>query len=112
MTVSVSQLGAVQVGSSATTIFQVGPNTAQVRIVKATFTNTSGGSVNLTVYLVPAGQTPGASNTVISAQAITAGQCYVSSELPGHVLSSGGSLQALASSANDITAIVSGDSVS
>lgn len=112
MTVSVSQLGAVQLGSSATTIFQVPPSVAQARIDKATFTNTGSGSVTLTVYLVPAGQTPGPSNTVISGQSIASGACYVSPELPGHVLSSGASLQALASTANDVTAIVSGTSVS
>lgn len=112
MTVSVSQLGAVQLQTTATTIFQVPPSVAQARINRATFTNVGSGSVTLTVYLVPPEQTPGASNTIISAQSIASGACYVSPELPGHVLPSGASLQALASSANDLTAIVSGTSVS
>lgn len=112
MTVAVSQLGSVQLGSSATTIFTVGSTVSQARIDKATFTNTSADSATVTVYLVAAGLSPGASNTVIFEQAVAAGACYVSSELPGHVLASGGSLQALASTANVITAIVSGTTVS
>lgn len=113
MTVAVSQLGAVQIGSSATAIFTVASRISQARIDKATFTNTSSATTcTMTVYIVPSGQTPGAANTVISGQTIAPGQCYVSTELPGHVLASGASLQAVASPANDLTAIVSGTSVS
>lgn len=112
MTVSVSQLGAAQLQTTAAAIFTVPPGTAQVRIDKATFTNCDASNAHtITVYLVPAGQAVGASNTVIASQSIAESACYVSAELPGHVLASGDSLQALADTANEVTAIVSGTSV-
>lgn len=80
----------------------------RIRLERITLCNTSGGAVTATVYLVPASGTAGATNTVISAKSIAPGETYKCPELIGHVLESGGTLQALASAGSAITIVGSG----
>jgi hypothetical protein len=62
----------------------------------------------VTLYLVPSGGSAGATNTIISARTIAAGEDYVSPEAAGQVIETGGTIQALAGSGTSITIIASG----
>jgi hypothetical protein len=66
------------------------------RVIKAaTITNTTGGPLAATVYLVPNGGAAGAANTFISARSIAAGESYPCPELINQGLNTGGFVQAL-----------------
>lgn len=80
----------------------------RIRLERITLCNTTGGAVTATVYLVPSGGAAGVTNIVISAKSIAPGETYKCPELIGHVLESGGTLQALASAGASITITGSG----
>lgn len=73
-----------------------------------TATNTSATAVTLTVYLVPSAGTAGASNTIISAQSIAAGECWRGFGLIGKQLNSGDTLNTLCSAATSLTIACNG----
>lgn len=80
----------------------------KARIDNLTLTNTTAGAVTATVHLVPNGGSATASNCILSAKSINAGDSYV---VPGAIaqwLEAGGTIQALASSATSISIIASG----
>jgi hypothetical protein len=80
----------------------------KARIDNLTLVNTTGGSLTATVHLVPNGGSATASNCILSAKSINAGDSYV---VPGAIaqwLEAGGTIQALASSATSISIIASG----
>lgn len=77
-------------------------------ITNATITNTTGGAVTATVYIIPSGGTAGATNVKISARSIAAGETYLCPELIGADVMSGGIIQALASSGSALTLMISG----
>jgi hypothetical protein len=66
------------------------------RIIRAaTLCNSTGAPVAATVYLVPAGGNPDATNVMISARTISPGESYPCPELVNQGLNAGGSVQAL-----------------
>ena len=77
-------------------------------IDKMTLCNTTSGAVTATVDLVDSGGSAGASERIISARSIAAGETYICPEAVGHVLNNGDSIQALASANTSITIRVSG----
>lgn len=80
------------------------------RIIRAaTLCNSTAAAIAASVYLVPAGGNPDASNILISARTIAPGESYFCPELVNQGLNPGGSVQALGAgltfkyTANDIT---------
>ena len=108
MTVQVSRLVPGSVLTNAAAIYYTCPAATSALIKRADFTNTSGSAVTVTVYMVPFGGSPAASNTVMSAVAIAPGVTYVSPELSGQVLGPQETLQAVCSANNSVTIMVSG----
>ena len=80
-------------------------------IDKFTLCNTTAGAVTATVYVVPAAGSPGASNTVLSAVSIAAGETYLCPEITGRFMAAGSSVQWLASAATSITGYIGGREV-
>lgn len=91
-----------QAAASATTQYTV-PASTRTIIDKFTATNTTGGAITLTVYIVASLGSPAAGNTIISAKSLAAGECYTCPELVGQILGAGDYISALASSAGAIT---------
>jgi len=60
------------------------------------------------VYRVASGGAAGAANTIIKDKRLTPGQSYVAPEVANMVLNSGDSIQALASAATAVTAVLMG----
>ena len=96
-----------QLTAAAATYYTVGTS-ARAQIQAMTLTNTTGGAVTATVYLVPSGGTAAASNTILSAKSIAAGESYKCIEAIGQWLEAGGTIQALAGSATSISLVASG----
>lgn len=80
---------------------------ARAIIDKFTVTNTTASTQTITVNLVSTGSAA-ASNTVISARSIAAGETYTCPELVGHILDVGGSISTLASAGSALTIRASG----
>lgn len=95
-----------QLTTSAATYYTA--TAVKARIDALVLTNTSAGAVTATVYLVPSGGSAGASNCILSARSLAAGESYVVPGALGQWLDSGGTIQALASSATSITIVASG----
>lgn len=81
-------------------------------IDKMTLTNTTAGAITVTIDLVDSGGTAGATERMISARSIAAGETYTCPEVVGHILNSGDSIQGLASAGTSITIRASGREVS
>lgn len=77
-------------------------------IDKFTVTNTTGGAVTIAVNLVASGGAAGASNLVLPAKSIAAGECYTCPELVGQTLESGGFISTIAEAATSLTISASG----
>lgn len=108
MSISVAVLaGPVQLGTSAAALYTAPANTHAV-VKRAVFTNVTGGSVTITVYVVRSGGTAGATNEIIATMPLTTLQAYVSPELASMTLNPGDSIQALASAGASINAVMSG----
>lgn len=74
-------------------------------------TNTTGGAVTVTLYLVASGGSASASNTLASAVSLAAGETWSCPDADGHVLAAGGFVSALASANTSITLIGSGTEI-
>jgi hypothetical protein len=81
-------------------------------IDKMTLTNTTAGAITVTIDLVDSGGTAGATERVISARSIAAGETYTCPEVVGHILNTGDSIQGFASATTSITIRCSGREVS
>lgn len=103
MSVTPKAITGAQLTASAATYY--GPVAANTKamIKKLTFTNTDTSARTVTVYLVPSGGTAGATNILISARSIAAGEAYDCYEAMGQVLAAGGFLQALADVTTKVT---------
>lgn len=77
-------------------------------IDKFTVTNTSGGNVAFSANLVASGGAAGASNLVIPAKSIAAGETYTCPELVGQTLEPSGFISTLAGAATSLTISASG----
>lgn len=102
---------AVQAAAAESTVYTV-PSGTRTIIDKLTGTNTSGAAAAITVKLVPNGGVAGATNTIVSAKTLQAGEAYTFPEVVGHVLATGGFISLLASAAGAITVRGSGREVS
>ncbi|MDH2239069.1 hypothetical protein N5K27_22430 [Pigmentiphaga sp. GD03639] len=71
-------------------------------IDKFTGTNGTGAAVTLDVHIVPAGGTADATNLVVKAKSIAAGDAYTFPEVVGQILKPGDSIATLASAASAI----------
>lgn len=72
-------------------------------IDKFTVTNTTGAPVVFTVKLIASGGVASASNTVLSAKSIAAGETYTCPELVGQVIAPNGFISTLAGAATSLT---------
>lgn len=97
----------VQLPSSVGIMYTCPANMAVI-IRHATFTNTTGGAITVTAYVVPSGGAVGDPTTIMKAISIAGGATYTSAELSGIVLNVGDTLQAFASAATSISLNVSG----
>lgn len=95
MSVTPKTITAAQLTNAAATYYTVPANTRGI-VKKLTFTNTDTSARTVTVYLVPSGGTASASNILISAQSVAAGECYECFPAQGQTLQTGGTIQALA----------------
>jgi hypothetical protein len=95
MTTTVYISDPVQLTASAATYGAVVATLTRRIIKSASVVNTTGSPVALTIYLVPSGGAAGASNTLISARTVAAGETYNCPELIGKGINAGGFLQAL-----------------
>lgn len=89
---------------------QTTQHTAAVKtlIDKFTVTNTSGGAVAFSANLVTVAGSAGASNLIISAKMIAAGETYNCPGLVGQALEIGGFISTLAGAATSLTIRASG----
>ena len=81
-------------------------------IDRMTLCNTTAGAVTVTLDLVDSGGAAGATERVLSARSIAAGETYTCPEVAGHYLDPGDTIQGLASAAASITIRASGREVS
>jgi hypothetical protein len=86
--------GAVLAGAAAIQGVVV-PDLTKRLIRAATLTNSTANAVAATVYMVPSGGNPDASNIMISARVLAPGESYPCPELVNQGLNAGGSVQAL-----------------
>jgi hypothetical protein len=94
--------------TNADALYYTAPANTTGVIKRATFTNTTAGAVTVTANIVPVSGASAASNQIISAKSIAAGDCYVAPELAGKTLPAGSMLRMLASAAGSITVAVDG----
>lgn len=93
--------------SSANTEYTT-PASTRTIIDKCTATNTTGGAVTLSVWLIPSGGSRGNSNKIIDAVSVPANTCKDFSELQNQILGTGDTIDILAGSATSINIKVSG----
>lgn len=92
---------ALLTASAAT--YYTSPANTRTLVKKLTFTNTDTVARTVTVYVIPSGGSASATNTLISARALAAGETYECFEAEGHVLSTGDFIQALASTTSVVS---------
>ena len=102
MSVTPKTIVPAQLATTATTYYTAPANVRSI-IRKVTFTNPTAGAVTVTVYLVPSGGAAGATNVLVSAMSVGAGETFECFEAQGQVLQAGGLLQALCSAASSLT---------
>lgn len=95
-----------QLTTAATTLYTATAVRAQVHA--ATFLNTSGAGVTITLHLVPNGGSVGDANMILKAKALNAGESYKPLELVGQWLNPGDTIQALASANTAVSAMIGG----
>jgi hypothetical protein len=95
-------IAAAQLTTSSATYY-VAPTGTTSTVNNLSLTNTSANPVTVTIYRVPALGSPAASNTIMSAFSLSAGQTYVPPQAIGLQLETGMTLQALASAGTAVT---------
>lgn len=98
------EIPATQIGVAAAAVY-TSPAGTTGTINNLSLTNTSANPVAVTLYRVPSGGTPSATNTVMSAFQVAAGQTYVPPQVIGLPLAPGSTLQALAATAAVVSII-------
>lgn len=99
MTITYAEIVPPRALTTATVVY-TGLALQTVRIQAMTYTNNSGGTVALTVNLIPSGGTLGSGNVLISAQPVAAGRPYLCPELINHTISPGDKLEVTATAGN------------
>lgn len=92
-------------GSSVGAVFLA---TASTQMTSAAFTNTDTSARTITVYIVRTGGAAGASNVLVQAQTLAPGMTFLADQLSGKNLAAGDSLQAFASTAGVVNAVIDG----
>lgn len=83
--------------------------TSVVAIIdKFTATNHSAGAATISVHLVPAVGSPGASNQIVKSKSLAVDETYTFPELVGHTLAPGDRISTLASASGAIAIRASG----
>ena len=111
MTVTAKNLIASKQAANVATTEYTAPTSTRTIIDKFTATNTTGGAVTLTVYLVPSGQAASSSNKVLDAFSIAANTFLDLPQMQNHVLEAGDFISVLASAATSLTIRASGREV-
>lgn len=96
-----------QLTTSAATYYTA-PGNTRTRVATFTATNTSAGAETISVHLVPSGGSADDTNIVADEISLAAKETKSISGAIGHVLESGGTLQALASAGTAINIVASG----
>lgn len=96
--------------ASATTEYTT-PSSTKTIIDKFTATNVTGGSVSVSVYLVPNGQSVGDEYKIIDAKSVAANGTEDLTALKGHILDTGGFISVVASAGSSIVIRCSGREV-
>lgn len=96
-----------QLTASAATYYTAPANTLTT-ISACTLTNTTAGAITATLYLVPSGGSATASNCILSARTLAAGESFNVGSAIGQTLLAGGTIQALASAITSINLVCSG----
>ena len=104
MTVTARRFASATLSGVAATYYTVPALTKGV-VKNVNVCNSTGGAVNLTLYLVPSGGSPDATNILISARSVAAGGVDRCPEVVNQVLEAGATLQALG---NGMTIVASG----
>lgn len=107
MSITPTFLGAGQMPATIGALY-TSPTGVHTVIKKATFTNTSAGAVAFGIHRTASGNTPSLADEIISAQSLSANQCYIAQELGNVVLAPGDSIQGAAASAASITYMLNG----
>ena len=84
------------------------PAASRVTVGQVVFTNTTGGTVNATAYLVPSGGSVTDAAKLLDAYPVGAHTAYIVAELAGVVMNSGDKLECFASAATSISMNASG----
>ena len=95
----VSEIVPAQAMPTTQTLLYQSPASTTTRIDKLSCTNTGASTYNVTIYLVPNGNSYGAANATTNAQAITANATFNSPNEYGHYLNPGDAIWAIASNA-------------
>lgn len=111
MAMTAKNLVTAQVTASIASIYTA-PAGVKGVIKRAAFCNTTSGAITLLAHLVPPSGSVTDGNMVVNHVSIGAGETYLASELEGQVVEASGSLQAEASSAGSLTAVISGVEIS
>ena len=111
MTVTPKVLISSKFAVAAETTQYTSPGATRTIIDKFTGTNTTAGVVLLTVRLIPVGDVPAASNTIVYTKALQGFETYSFPELVGHILSALDYISTLADTAAAITIRASGRQV-
>lgn len=112
MTVIAKPLIAAKQAENAQTTQYTVPTATKTIIDKFTGTNTTAGAVTLSINLVTSGGAAGASNLIVQAKSLAAGETYTFPEIVGQVLDAGGFISTVASAATSITIRASGREIS
>ena len=83
------------------------PAKARTIIKRLTLANCGALPASVTVYLVPPSGSAGDASTAVKARTLAAGETWICGAAEGHVLESGGSIQAVADAAG-VTLMASG----
>lgn len=109
MTTTPKVLAEYQNIPSSATDFYVSPTSGKgTYIDKITSTNYSGGTVTVSVWLVPASGSAADSNKVVSTKSLAEGEAYTFPEIAGKFISPGSKLTALCSAATSANLGASG----
>jgi predicted phage tail protein len=96
-----------QLTTSAATYYTA-PAATTARITAFTITNTSAGAVTASVHLVPSAGTADDTNIIADVLPLSANQTQTLTAAIGHVIETGGTIQALASAGTSVNIVVSG----
>ncbi len=78
-------------------------NICRAKLMNIVFCNTDSGAQTVTLYLITTGGTAGASNTILSAKSLAAGETYIFDCGDGIALNNGDFIQGKASLTNVVT---------